>query len=128
VPLARLAPITGVPDCDFVLVQQHVRDADQAVLAATPGLRWPQLGDFGDTAALLAELDLLVSVDTSVAHLAGALGRPVWVMLPFAPDFRWLLERNDTPWYPTMRLYRQPSPGDWEHVVAAVLGDMEAGR
>ena len=76
--------------------------------------------DFADTAALMAQLDLVISVDTSVAHLAGALGCPVWVLLPFAPDWRWLLERDDNPWYPTMRLFRQPAPGDWTSVVQQV--------
>ncbi len=78
------------------------------------------LRDFNDTAAALMALDLVISVDTSVAHLAGALGRPVWTMLPFALDWRWMIEREDTPWYPTMRLFRQPRPGDWMSVVARV--------
>ena len=73
----------------------------------------PRLADFGDTAAVVERLDLVISVDTAVAHLAGALGRPVWVMLGFAADWRYLLEREDSPWYPTMRLFRQESPGDW---------------
>ena len=76
--------------------------------------------DYSDTAALMAQLDLIIAVDTSVAHLAGALGCPVWVLLPFAPDWRWLLERDDSPWYPTMRLFRQPVPGDWSSVVQSV--------
>jgi len=76
--------------------------------------------DFADTAALMAQLDLVISSDTSVAHLAGALGCPVWVLLSFAPDWRWLLERDDNPWYPTMRLFRQPAPGDWTSVVQQV--------
>jgi ADP-heptose:LPS heptosyltransferase len=71
------------------------------------------LRDFTDTAALIANLDLVISVDTAVAHLAGAMGRPVWTLLPFAPDWRWLLNRSDSPWYPTMRLFRQPSIGNW---------------
>ena len=99
-------------------------------MAATPALRWPgpMLHDFGDTAALLAELDLLISVDTSVAHLAGAMARPVWVLLPFAPDWRWLLGRCDSPWYPTMCLYRQPTRGDWDSVIAAVRQDLDDRR
>jgi hypothetical protein len=74
----------------------------------------------GDAAATIAGLDLVVTVDPMVAHLTGALGVPVWLMLHFAADWRWLLRRDDSPWYPTMRLFRQPSPGDWESVVAAV--------
>ena len=85
------------------------------------------IGDMADTAARLEHLDLVISVDTAVAHLAGALGKPVWVLLPFAPDWRWLLEREDSPWYPTARLFRQPRPGDWQSVlerVGAELGQL----
>jgi tetratricopeptide (TPR) repeat protein len=80
----------------------------------------PAIDDLADTAALMEQLDLVVAVDTAVVHLAGALGRPVWVMLPFAPDWRWLLDREDSPWYPTMRLFRQPRFGDWAAVVERV--------
>ena len=71
------------------------------------------LNDFADTAAAIARLDLVITVDTSVAHLAGALGKPTWVLLPLVPDWRWLLMRDDTPWYPNMRLFRQQQAGDW---------------
>ena len=80
----------------------------------------PILDDFADTAAAIARFDLVVSVDTSVAHLAGALGKPVWVLLPFAPDWRWMVGRTDSPWYPTMRLFRQEGRGDWPGVIARV--------
>ncbi|MDA8428600.1 MAG: tetratricopeptide repeat protein, partial [Geobacteraceae bacterium] len=83
-----------------------------------------RIADFADTAALIANLDLVISVDTAVAHLAGALGRPVWTLLPYVPDWRWLLERNDTPWYPTMRLFRQRAPGDWEDVVVQLQKEL----
>jgi len=79
-----------------------------------------QLSDFADTACVLAQLDLTISVDTAVAHLAGALGKPVWVLLPFAPDWRWMLKREDSPWYPTMRLFRQSQAGDWAGVMKRV--------
>jgi Flp pilus assembly protein TadD len=130
IPLAMLAPILAVPDCTFVLLQQHVRVRDEPVLAATPSLRWPgaALQDFADTAALLGELDLLVTVDSSVAHLAGAMGLPAWLLLPFAPDFRWMLGRDDTPWYLTLRLRRQPAHGDWDTVIAAVARDLHDER
>ena len=78
------------------------------------------------------EMDLVISIDTAVAHLAGALGKPVWVLLPFHPDFRWLREREDSPWYPTARLFRQPLPGDWAAVVERVRQELtsfiEAGE
>lgn len=76
--------------------------------------------DFGDTAALLEQLDLLISVDTSVPHLAGALGKPVWMLLPFANEWRWLLRRSDSPWYPSFRLFRQPGPGQWKATIGRV--------
>ena len=77
--------------------------------------------DYRDTMAVLDQLDLIITVDTSVAHLAGAMGRPVWIMLPFAPDWRWLLDRPDTPWYPTIRLFRQRQPKTWGPVMDAVV-------
>jgi tetratricopeptide (TPR) repeat protein len=89
-----------------------------------------RLNDFADTAAALMNLDLVVTVDTSVAHLAGALGRPVWTLIPFSPDFRWMLGRSDSPWYPTMRLFRQGKPEDWDGVfreVAVALRDAASG-
>jgi len=82
------------------------------------------MGDYADTAALVEQLDLVLAVDTSVAHLAGALGRPVWVLLSFAPDWRWLTEREDSPWYPTARLFRQPAAGDWASVIERVGAEL----
>ena len=76
-----------------------------------------RLTDFADTAGLVSQLDLVICVDTAVAHLVGAMGKPVWVLVAYRPDFRWLLDRDDTPWYPTMRLFRQQTPGDWNEVV-----------
>ena len=84
----------------------------------------PQLDDFYDTAAALAALDLLISVDTSVAHLAGALGRPVWLLLPYAADWRWLRKRDDSPWYPTIRLFRQDQDGSWQTVFQVIAGEL----
>lgn len=82
------------------------------------------LDDFSDTAALAANLDLIISVDTAAAHLAGAIGKPVWTLLPFVPDWRWMLDREDSPWYPTMRLFRQPSPGNWEAAISDVAREL----
>jgi len=84
------------------------------------------LHDFADTARAIAQLDLVISIDTAVAHLAGALGKPVWILLPFAPDWRWMLHRQDSPWYPTMRLLRQQTPGDWSGVFAAVKDALQS--
>ena len=78
------------------------------------------LEDFADTAALLSQMDLVISVDTALVHLAGAMARPVWTMLPLGADYRWLMHRSDSPWYPTMRLFRQPRLKDWAAVVADV--------
>ncbi len=115
IALARFATLLTVPGLDFVSAQKETSEAERALLRASGVV---QLGsdctDFADAAAVLSQLDLLISVDTSVAHLAGAMGKAVALLLPFAPDFRWLLDRTDSPWYPTMRLYRQPAIGDWE--------------
>jgi ADP-heptose:LPS heptosyltransferase len=120
IALERLAPLAA-PGRTLVAVQKDIRDADRASLAAL-GVRdfSDTLGDFADTAALVESLDLVISVDTAAAHLAGALGKPVWVLLPFSPDWRWLLDREDNPWYPTARLFRQPRPGDWDEPIARV--------
>ncbi|MBP2292087.1 tetratricopeptide repeat protein [Azospirillum rugosum] len=127
IPLHRLAPWLRIPGVRFYALQKDVRPADAAVLEAlgdvvTP--LGPDLRDWTDTAAALSALDLLVSVDTSVAHLAGTLGRPVWMLLPFAADWRWLRDREDSPWYPSMRLFRQPSAGDWDAVFARMAGEL----
>jgi ADP-heptose:LPS heptosyltransferase len=83
-----------------------------------------ELQDFADTAGLCELMDIIISVDTSVAHLGGALGRPTWVLLPFCPDWRWLLERSDSPWYPSMTLYRQTARGDWDSVINRLHHDL----
>jgi hypothetical protein len=87
-----------------------------------------RINDFSDTAKLIDQMDLIITVDTAVAHLAGALGKPVWVMLPFAPDWRWLLAREDSPWYPTMRLFRQQQIGDWEGLIQSVTNALRNWR
>jgi tetratricopeptide (TPR) repeat protein len=107
----------------WVGVQKDLRATDAPILHALGQVQHhpTAMRDFADTAALLDLVDLVITVDTSVAHLAGALGRPVWLLLPNNPDWRWMLERDDSPWYPTMRLFRQPARGDWAGALAAVL-------
>ncbi|CAK0766562.1 Glycosyl transferase family 9 [uncultured Gammaproteobacteria bacterium] len=119
---ALLAPLAGVPGVTLVGLQKNAQEGELETLTATGSFLdlGGVLGDFADTAAVLAGLDLVISVDTAVAHLAGALARPVWLLLPFAPDWRWLLEREDSPWYPTARLFRQRQPGDWPAVIERV--------
>jgi tetratricopeptide (TPR) repeat protein len=125
IPLELFRTIADAP-ARFVNLQPRVRDAERDGLKAWPALidAGPELRDFGDTAALLMALDLVITVDTSVAHLAGALGRPVWILLPHLPDWRWMLERSDSPWYPTARLYRQSAAGAWDPVLRAVSSDL----
>jgi ADP-heptose:LPS heptosyltransferase len=121
IALAALAPLLTVPGVAWFSLQQGETVADVArVPAAKALIPLPATYTFDDTAALVAELDVVISVDTSLAHLAGALAKPVWIMLPFAPDWRWQLTRTDSPWYPTARLFRQPRPGDWDAVVRDV--------
>lgn len=112
----------------FVSLQKDVRARDRAALAAAPDVSntMDRIRDFADTAALVGKLDLVICVDTSIAHLAGALGKPVWLLLAFAADWRWLLNRSDSPWYPSMRLFRQPRAGDWESVFAEVRAELRA--
>jgi tetratricopeptide (TPR) repeat protein len=103
---------------EWISLQKVVRDEDAHALTSSPLRHFGnELTDFSDTAALLQTVDCVLSVDTSVAHLAGALGSPLWVLLPHTPDFRWLLDREDSPWYPQARLFRQSQPGDWTDVV-----------
>ena len=120
IPLARLQGLLQ-QDHTWISLQKEVREADRPALEASGILDLSaEFHDYADTAALISALDLVITVDTSVAHLAGALGKPCWVMLPFAPDFRWLLDRDDSPWYSGMRLFRQPRPNDWDGVVERI--------
>lgn len=121
IPFAQLSPLLDDAH-DWFAVQKDIRDDDRASLAAHPEVKDMSgaLSDFSDTAALVSELDLVISIDTGVAHLAGALGKAVDVLLGFNADFRWLRARNDSPWYPTATLFRQPEPGGWQHVVEDV--------
>lgn len=129
VPLELLAPLLAAPDLEVHLLQTDIRPGDDDLVANHPGvvdLR-RELRDFADTAAVLERMDLVITVDTALAHLAGALARPVWVLLPFAADWRWLKARTDSPWYPTARLFRQPGFGDWAGVIATVRAALQIG-
>ena len=107
---------------DYVCLQKEVRDVDKFTLQTTPQIRsfCDALTDFTDTAALIQNMDLIISVDTSIAHLAGALGKPLWLLLLWVPDWRWMLDRTDSPWYPSARLFRQPARGDWAQVLQQI--------
>jgi tetratricopeptide (TPR) repeat protein len=120
--LATLLPLFDAPDVTFVSLQKGPAAAEAgACFFRAPLLNLAaDIESFADTAAILAALDLVITVDTAVAHLAGALGRPAWVLLPFAPDWRWLLGRSDSPWYPGLRLFRQRAPGEWDMPVKQV--------
>jgi len=117
----KLASVLRVPGIRFVSLQVEPRGPLPAAFTAAGVLDFTaDIANFSDSAALMAEMNLIITVDTATAHLAGALGRPVWVLLPFVPDWRWGLGRDDTPWYPTMRLFRQTTAGDWEEVLERV--------
>jgi tetratricopeptide (TPR) repeat protein len=122
IALARLAALFENPPWQCFSLQSDLRAADRKTLAGLPNLihLGAELRDFADTAAVISLLDVVISVDTAVAHLAGALGRPVLVLLPHAADFRWMRGRDDSPWYPMARLLRQPAFGDWDSVIAQV--------
>jgi len=123
--LRRLLPLAAVPGVRSVSLQKGERSKQVAEAPEFNLIDWTEeLRNYDDTAALVSALDLIISVDTSVAHLSGALGKPTWTLIPYAPDFRWLLDRQDSPWYPTMRLFRQPALGDWETVVQRVAGEL----
>jgi tetratricopeptide (TPR) repeat protein len=119
--LTQLAPLLNL-DVDWHILQTEIREADELLLPQAPLKNWrPELISFHETAGLLEQLDLLITVDTSVAHLSAALGKPTWIMLPYAPDFRWLLNRSDTPWYPSVQLFRQSKPRDWDSVMSQIF-------
>ena len=119
--LRQLLPLFGVPGVRFFSLQKGKASEQIAAAGGVELMDWTaELNDFAETAALIASLDLVIAVDTAVAHLAGAMGKPVWILLPNVPDWRWMLERQDSPWYPTARLFRQSRRGDWESVIGRV--------
>ena len=125
--LEHFLPLVRVPGVVLLSLQKERSEDDMALLRRHPEIvdLAPWLDDFAAAAAALARLDLVIAVDTAIAHLAGALARPVWTLLASTPDWRWLVGREDTPWYPTMRLFRQPSPGDWGAVIDRVAAELE---
>ncbi len=127
--LEALSPLLALQTIEFISLQKELRDGDREFIAARDDLRHfgDALDDFADTAAILAQLDLVITIDTAVAHLAGALGRPTWVLLEHDPAWQWMLDREDSPWYPTARLFRQSSRGDWAGVIQTVR-DRLAGQ
>jgi hypothetical protein len=120
----RLAPLLVVPGVRFFSLQSG-GPAAPAAFSLTDFM--PEMTDFADTAALIANLDLVISVDTAAAHLAAALGKPVWLLDRFDSCWRWLTGRRDSPWYPSLRLYHQPAAGDWDSVLAEVVADLAGG-
>jgi hypothetical protein len=129
-PEEKLLPLFSMPGVAFYSLQiqpeggppKALRNAgllDAGIIDLTASI-----ADFADTAALISELDLIITVDTAVAHLAGALGRSVWTLLPFVSEWRWSRDTEDTPLYPTMRLFRQPAPGDWDSVIHRVFEEL----
>jgi len=126
--LEDLFPLADLPGVALYSLQMGPRADDIAAVSATPLIHdlKPQIQDFADTARLIQQLDLVICIDTSVAHLAGALGRPAFVLLPYTPDWRWLGRREDCPWYPSLRLFRQASLRDWKSVIARVCDAVAA--
>jgi hypothetical protein len=125
IPLRLLDPLLRLP-LELHSLQREVLKSDADVLLDFEQIRTyhGELNDFSDTAALVEEMDLVITIDTAVAHLAGALGKPVWVMLPYSTDYRWGISGDKTPWYPTARLFRQSDPGDWEGVVQKIASEL----
>ncbi len=127
--LADIAPLLQLEGVRWLVLQPGTAGAELGRRRAGGIVNLgPELADFSDTAAIVSCADLVISVDTALCHLAGALGRPTWTMLPFAPDWRWLAKGRTTPWYSAMRLYRQSKPGDWAGVVADLTRDLTAAR
>ncbi len=125
IPLRLFEPLFELP-IEIHSLQKEIRTDDRIAISKFHQIRFHQddLDDFSDTAALIQEMDLVISVDTSVAHLAGALGKAVWILLPFMPDYRWMLERADSPWYPSATLFRQTEAGNWPGVIMEVAKEL----
>ena len=128
IPLALFKEIFEEDDFQFFSFNRDKREGDDKLLVQTSVVDLaPRLKDFADASRLIAQMDLIITCDTGTAHLAGGMGKKVWTLLPFAPDWRWLMDREDSPWYPTMRLFRQEKRGDWAGVVARVRQALQNG-
>ncbi|MGA2583461.1 MAG: tetratricopeptide repeat protein [Tepidisphaeraceae bacterium] len=127
IALAMLAALAAAGNVSFFSLQKGAPSAQaRDGLAGVPITDWTEeLNDFADTAALMDNLDLIISVDTAPAHLAGALGKPIWVLMPYVPDWRWMLKRSDSPWYPTMRLFRQERMDQWQEPIARAAEELQ---
>ena len=123
--LASFAPLAGIPGVTFYGLQPGPADSNLLPAGMTFLHLGAEINDFADTAAAIAQMDMVISVDTAAAHLAGAMGKPVWTLIDFAPGFLWMLDRSDTPWYPTMRLFRQARAGDWPEVFVRIRAALE---
>jgi hypothetical protein len=125
IPLAQLLPLLAAADAEFVALQRDLRPGDDALLREHPQIF--HLGaDFANTAAVVSQLDLVITIDSAIAHLVGAMGKPMWVLLAFCPDWRYHIDREDSPWYPSARLFRQPAIGDWRSVIERVANELRA--
>jgi len=110
---------------EYISMQKEVRDEDRLILESSDIRQFSAaINDFSDTAAICELMDLIISVDTSIVHLAGAMGKKCWVLLPYAPDWRWMIDTGQSPWYPSLRLYRQKTKGVWDEVLKQVSTDL----
>jgi len=131
IPLTQFYCLATIPHLQFYSLQKY--DGVEQLKTIAPDFPLhifddnfdKKHGSFMDTAAVMEHMDLIITVDTAVAHLAGALGRPVWLLLPYSTDWRWIVNRTDSPWYPTMRIFKQPAPFDWDNVMAAISYELE---
>jgi ADP-heptose:LPS heptosyltransferase len=130
IPLRLLLPLLALREFHFVALQKDVPKEDAPLLESTRMATFlgKRQADLADAAAMIALVDLVITIDTSIANLAGAMGKTTWVLLPFSTDWRWMLGRDDSPWYPTARLFRQPAPDDWRSVIDEVVQKLQDYR